>query len=202
MKVKQIVSDILDSNTFVCKTVNGIIIVDCGASLDKVIHFVDDKVIAVLLTHGHYDHAKNAIEYANKFGAKIYANKNVTKILPDPKKNYGQDFSIKNFYNFVFLDGDGQIDALGEKINYYHAPGHTQCCCCYVIENHLFAGDVLFYQGIGRTDLFGGSKADMLLSLKKLEGVTFEVMHSGHGKDSTKVEQDKNIKVFTRFLSR
>lgn len=202
MKITQIVSDILDSNTFVCETDNGCFIFDCGASLEKVMSAVKGKVLAIFLTHGHYDHAKHALEYSKTFGCKIYANKNVTEILPDPAKNYGENFAIDDFSDFVLLDGDGQLSIGGQKIEYFHCPGHSKCCCCYLLNNHLFAGDVLFFQGIGRTDLYGGSKLEMLSSLKKLENVDFEIAHSGHDRDSTRLEQNKNIKVFERFLSR
>ena len=76
MKITQIVSDILDSNTFVCETDNGCFIFDCGASLEKVQSAVKGKALAIFLTHGHYDHAKHALEYSKTFGCKIYANKN------------------------------------------------------------------------------------------------------------------------------
>lgn len=202
MKITQIVSDILDSNTFVCQTDSGYFIVDCGASLEKIKPFIDGKVFAIFLTHGHYDHAKHALEYAQTFGCKIYANKNVVEILPDPAKNYGDNFEIKDFSDFVLLDGDGQLSIEGQKIDYFHCPGHSRCCCSYLMGSHLFVGDVLFFQGIGRTDLYGGSKLEMLSSLKKLENIHFEIAHSGHDRDSTRLEQNKNIKVFERFLSR
>lgn len=202
MKITQIVSDELDSNVFVCQNEKLTFIVDCGATLDKVREAVKGKVSAIFLTHGHYDHAKYALEYAKSFGCKIYANKNITEILPDPAKNYGENFSIQDFSDFIFLEGDGSVVIDGQQIKYFHCPGHSKCCTCFLIDDDFFTGDVLFAQGIGRTDLFGGSKAQMLASLQKLQNVPFERAHSGHGADSSKTEQEKNIKVFLRFLSR
>ena len=202
MKITQIVSEELDSNVFVCQNEKLTFIVDCGATLDKVREAVKGKVSAIFLTHGHYDHAKYALEYAKAFGCKIYANKNIAEILPDPAKNYGENFSTQDFSNFIFLEGDGSVVIDGQQIKYFHCPGHSKCCNCFLIDDDFFTGDVLFAQGIGRTDLFGGSKAQMLASLQKLQNVPFERAHSGHGPDSSKAEQEKNIKVFLRFLSR
>lgn len=202
MEITQIVSDELDSNVFVCQNGRSTFIFDCGAELDKVREAVKGKVSAIFLTHGHYDHAKYALEYAEAFGCKIYANKNITEILPYPAKNYGENFSIQDFSDFIFLEGDGSVVIDGQQVKYFHCPGHSKCCTCFLIGDDFFTGDVLFAQGIGRTDLFGGSKAQMLNSLQKLQNVPFERAHSGHGADSSKTNQDKNIKVFLRFLSR
>ncbi len=202
MQITKIVSDKLDSNVFVVESQGKTFIVDCGADYESVKKVVKGKVCAIFLTHGHYDHALNACEYAKKFGCKIYANQNITEILQDAKKNYGENFSIRDFSDFVFLEGDGQVDIDGQNIEYFHCPGHSKCCTCFLIKQKLFAGDVLFKQGIGRTDLYGGSKAQMLQSLKKLQNLPFEQVYSGHGEDSSRAEQEKNIKVFVRFLSR
>lgn len=202
MKVIKIVSNFLDSNVFVCHDKKNTFIIDCGADVEKVLEAIKGKVSAIFLTHGHYDHAKNAVEYAKVFNCKIYANKNIQELLSDPAKNYGENFVVQDFSNFIFLNDDGSITINGEKIKYYYCPGHSKCCTCFLINNLLFTGDVLFSQGIGRTDLYSGSKLQMLESLKKLQTVPFEHTYSGHGDDSTKENQDKNIKVFIKFLSR
>ena len=202
MEITQIVSDILDSNVFVCQNGKSTFIFDCGAELDKVREAVKGKVSAIFLTHGHYDHAKHVLEYAKTFGCKIYANKNIAEILPDPAKNYGEDFSIQDFSDFIFLEGDGSVAIDWQQVKYFHCPGHSKCCTCFLIDDDFFTGDVLFAQGIGRTDLYGGSKAQMLQSLKKLQNLPFEQVYSGHGEDSSRANQDKNVKVFLRFLSR
>ncbi len=203
MKVYQIVSTFLDSNTFVVESKNQHFIIDCGAKIEDVKKIINGKAVsAIFLTHGHYDHCMYALEYAKEFCCKIYANKNIMQTLQDSNKNYGENFSIEDFTNFIFFSGDGEIELNNQKIQYFYCPGHSKCSNCYKIDDELFVGDVLFYQGIGRTDLYGGSKIEMLGSLKKIKGVEFKTAYSGHDKASSKVQQEKNISIFEKFLSR
>ncbi|MEG1462840.1 MAG: MBL fold metallo-hydrolase [Anaerorhabdus sp.] len=53
-------------------------------------------------------------------------------------------------------------------------------------KNHLFTGDVLFYEGIGRTDLYGGNMAKMKQSLRLIQTMNPElIVYPGHGELST-----------------
>ena len=55
-----------------------------------------------------------------------------------------------------------------KKIKVYHTPGHTKGSLCYLYRKQLFTGDTLFKDGVGRTDLIGGSTASLNKSLKRL----------------------------------
>ena len=155
----------------------------------------------ILLTHGHFDHAINVVKLSKMFNCKIYASVKAQETLSDAKKNYGDNFAINDFSNFVTI-GEGNLK-LGEfNVNVFSLTGHSQCSLGFLIYGHLFVGDVVFEHGIGRTDLLGGSKQEMLTSLKKILDMQFEYLHSGHGEDSTKPSQSRNLSTFIRFLSR
>ena len=202
MEILRIVSDLLDSNTFVLKQNDEAIIIDAGAKLSLVKPKVDGaKVFGVLLTHGHYDHAMHCLEYASEFGCKVYAASAAKEYLSDAEKNYGK-FKIENFEDFCFFDGDQTLDLGSFKIFAHATPGHSKCGVCYLIGDTIFAGDLIFKQGVGRTDLFGCSKREMLESLKKVQSLQFSALESGHGEGSTRLEQERNLKTFIRFLSR
>lgn len=202
MEILRIVSDLLDSNTFVLKQNDEAIIIDAGAKLSLVKPKVDGaKVLGVLLTHGHYDHAMYCLEYASEFGCKVFAASAAKEYLSDAEKNYGK-FKIENFEDFCFFDGDQTLDLGSFKILAHATPGHSKCGVCYLIGDTIFAGDLIFKQGVGRTDLFGGSKSEMLESLKKVQSLQFSALESGHGEGSTRLEQERNLKTFIRFLSR
>jgi len=203
MKITRIIGEVYDANVFVIEKDNSCLIIDAGATLEKVKNAVNGKKVeAVLLTHGHFDHSLHANDYAKEFNCPVYANKEIPKTMKDKKANYSEDIVLDDFSHFIFIDEDKKIKTANFEIECFYCPGHSVCCEVYKIEDQLFAGDVLFARGVGRTDLIGSSKEEMYLSLCKLENVKFDTVHSGHDNDSTYEWQQKNIKIFKRFLAR
>lgn len=86
-------------------------------------------------------------------------------------------------------DGDlhahdsGDIVLVGDiPVTLIHTPGHTPGSQCFLVQNRLVAGDTLFLQGCGRTDLPGGDARQLYLSLsQKLAKVPDDaVLFPGH----------------------
>lgn len=204
MIVKKIVSNLLRSNTFIIENDENAILIDCGCDLQKVKENIGDKkVVAIFLTHGHYDHSFYCKDYAREFNVPIYASEFIKETLMDPKANYSDgQFSLKDFNEFVFLKNDQDFHVGNFEVKSFWSPGHSKCCQVYLIEGLMFAGDVLFENCVGRVDLIGSSKKDMLKTLDKLENISFKKLYSGHGDESNCLTQQKNIKLFKRFLSR
>ena len=201
----RIVGDIYESNVFITKNT---LIVDAGANLEKLEKCLAGcKVGGVLLTHGHFDHTYFAMDYAQKYGVKIYASVKIEEYLREPKKNYSTDFDgmelkIDDFSNFVLLHGDGEFSAQNVKVKYFQLGGHSKSDICFLVGDDLYVGDTIIGRGIGRMDLYGGNKQDMLESLKKISALSYKTMHCGHGEDLTKEMADKVIATYIRFLSR
>ncbi len=201
----RIVGDIYESNVFIT---DNALIVDAGANLEKLEKCLAGcKVGGVLLTHGHFDHTYFAMDYAQKYGVKIYASVKIEEYLREPKKNYSTDFDgmelkIDDFSNFVLLHGDGEFSAQNVKVKYFQLGGHSKSDMCFLVGDDLYVGDTIIGRGIGRMDLYGGNKQDMLESLKKISALSYKTMHSGHGEDLTKEMADKVIATYIRFLSR
>jgi len=203
MKVLKIVSNYLESNTFILSKEEKAIIFDAGAEIDDVKKATKGmKVVAVFLTHGHFDHALNAVDYSKEFDCKVYINEKGKKSLENPECNYGEDFKIEDFSNFEFLSGDGKIDIEGFEVQYYHCPGHSECLNSYLIEGELFVGDCIFRKGIGRCDLITSNKKDMLESLKKLSKLKYKKCHCGHYEDSDYESMKKNVDIYIKYFSR
>ncbi len=203
MEIKNLKSQYLESNVFICINGKDCVIIDAGVETALIEKEVGNlKVTAVLLTHGHYDHAMFALDYAKKFDCKIYASEFAKDELIDPAKNYGESFKLDSFDNFEFIKEDGKLNFEDFEIQFFATPGHCKSSVCFLLNNHLFAGDTLFDNGIGRTDLYGSSKEEIICSLEKLDALEFETCHSGHGEDSEFARQKRNIKAFIRFLKR
>ena len=66
------------------------------------------------------------------------------------------------------------------EIKIIKAPGHTEHDTCFLYEDVLFSGDVLFHNGIGRTDFPESSHKDMIKSLEKLKKINYKILCPGH----------------------
>lgn len=203
IKVEKVVSAFLESNTFVVSKGEKAIIVDCGARIEDVKEATNGKkVVAILLTHGHYDHAYYANDYAKEFGCKVYANINAKTALSDAKLNYGETFKIEDFSMFVWTEGDGELAIEDFVVQYFHCAGHSNCLNVYLIENAMFSGDCIFARGIGRCDLLTSNTKDMLASLEKLAPFKFDTCYCGHYEDSAYANTMRNINIHIRYLKR
>lgn len=205
MNIKKIKSAIMESNTYVVINGEEAVIIDAGATSEQIkraFSLSSAKVVGVLLTHGHFDHAYYLERYIDRFECKVYLAREAKELLADPAKNYGENFSIKAGKNYKCLDGDGEFKLGSFNIKYFHTPGHTKCGMCYLIGDVLFTGDTTFKKTIGRTDLYGGSDDDMRQSLEKILTIPFKKAYSGHGKESTYAEQKRVADVYIPFLKK
>ena len=204
----RLVSIFYESNVFILEKNNEVLIVDCGIPASEIKkHIGNKKVVGVLLTHGHFDHAYYVEEYANTFDTKIYLSEFAKEYLEDNKKNLSCDYEglflgIKDFSKFCFLSGNGKTKVGNFEVQYMQLGGHSKSDMGFLVDGELFMGDVIIGRGIGRMDLYGGNKEEMLKSLKNLSKIDYQVMHCGHGEDCSKTSQDKVISTYIKFLSR
>lgn len=143
------------------------------------------KPKAVLLTHGHFDHAMAAEELAELFGIPVYAHEAEKDTLEDSGKNVSIMIGRRDSYHADVYVRDGEVLQLaGMELKVLHTPGHTAGGCCYYLEKEkvLFSGDTLFCQSVGRTDFPGGSMSKLVRSIKeKLMPLPDEVrVYPGH----------------------
>lgn len=114
----------------------------------------------ILLTHGHYDHVGAVAALRQKTGCKVYM---------DPADALGSQMLplSRGLVDENWPEGDElTIDELTFRV--YHTPGHTPGSVCLQCGGLLFSGDTLFAGSCGRTDLPGGSMAQMQKSLSML----------------------------------
>ncbi len=83
----------------------------------------------------------------------------------------------------LVLHEGGDVVTVGEiPITLVHTPGHTPGSQCFLVDGRLVAGDTLFLDGCGRTDLPGGDADEMYFSLtQRLASVPDDTMlYPGH----------------------
>ena len=200
LKIDQYVVGQVQTNCYVAinSDTKECFIVDPGAAAPQLAERIRRdgyQPVAILLTHGHFDHAGAASQLAEEFGIKIYAHEKEKDTLEDYNKNLsGWEGMKKSYHADVFLKDEEELDLAGLHIRVFHTPGHTEGGCCYYLpyENIVFSGDTLFAQSVGRTDFPGGSMSQIVRSIKEKLMVLPEhtAVYPGHN-DVTTIETER-----------
>ncbi len=145
----------------------------------------------VLLTHCHFDHV-GGVAALQEGGAKVYCSAEEKPLIGTYADLFEAFGAPRSPYRVdeTFADGEEKI-LCGVRVQALITPGHTQGSCCYLITDekgsrHLFTGDTLFCDSIGRTDFPTGSVAQMRDSLKRLENLEGDMpVYAGHNEETT-----------------
>ncbi len=156
------------------------IIIDPGNDHELILKKINElgiKVKSLLHTHAHFDHIGRSTEVSKATGATIHLHKGdqfLYDMLPQQGLFFGQQVGTPKKLDSYLEEGeifkfdDPEINSF---LTTLHTPGHTPGSCCFYTEYfetpQLFAGDTLFMQSIGRTDLPGGDSRMIIKSIKE-----------------------------------
>ena len=147
-------------------------VVDPAYAIAHILEIVDQdemKLTGVLATHYHPDHVGGSMmgmkiqgvaDLLEKCQIPIHINKHETKWVA---RTTGL-----NENDLVQHEGGDKVSVGDVSITFVHTPGHTPGSQCFLVEQRLVAGDTLFLDGCGRTDLPGGNPGDLYTSLQTL----------------------------------
>ncbi len=199
MIVKQFVEGFIANNNYLLidEDSKEAALIDCTdyiSELGAVLKEYDAKLKHILLTHGHFDHIMGVPKIKQEFGAKVYLHKD-DKELVDKSDEFMISVGMQPFEHpeiDKYIDEGEEIYLGKNKIQVIHLPGHTQGGVGYLVDGMLFAGDSIFLESVGRTDLPGGNHKQLIESIKNkifsLDGDT--ILYVGHGTNTT-VEHEK-----------
>lgn len=113
----------------------------------------------IFCTHGHFDHVGSAEALQKQWGAVLYC---------EPSDLKGEWLYPLLHSDCGYPEGEPiSVDEL--TFTAWHTPGHTPGSVCILCGDQFFTGDTLFAGGVGRTDMDGGSRIQLIASCKKLK---------------------------------
>ena len=185
MKVEKLVVGLYQENCYFIIKENKCLIVDPGDEIDKILLKIKNKnldLVAILITHAHFDHVGALNDLTQKYNVPVYYNNvnneiNYEKIINVKEEKY----NIGSFsFEVIFTSGHRN-----DLVTYY-----------FYDDNIMFTGDFLFKLSIGRTDLEYASYDEMLKSIDKIKKYNDNiVIYPGHG-DKTILGFEKENNMF------
>jgi hydroxyacylglutathione hydrolase len=184
-----------------------VVVIDPGGNAEVIISSIDElkgKPIAVLLTHGHFDHTTKVGKILSHFQIPLMYH----------KKEYESGTFKQKEANRWLIEGD--IITIGEiKLHTLETPGHSPGSLCFYtsdvdefkgkkISGILFTGDLLFKGSIGRSDFQGGNQNLLFESIRKKimynKGINDNfIVCPGH-MDLSTVGEERASNMFRKFF--
>lgn len=193
--------NMFDQNTYVIESKKGVVLIDAGAEVEDIKSVIKNKkVVAVLMTHLHFDHFWNIEQYVEEWGCDVYV------VAGEEKRFENVDLNASFMVRMSLVKNIDQkfIKYYAEKLNIdglefsiINTPGHTSDGVCILWKDNLFSGDTVFADGIGRTDLKDSNPFEMKNSLEKILNLDFKTAYPGHYEPATK---DKVVKEINYYI--
>jgi len=187
------------TNCYIITIDNKDLIIDPGINATNWVLKNTTNPIAILNTHGHYDHIWSNAALQKNLNIPLYTPKEDAFMLQKCPLGQTPPISIPD----VLVDGDEEITIEGIKINYRHFPGHTPGNSIIEIEDVWFSGDFLFQQSIGRWDFPFSSGEAMVKSLEKAMKIEDDfTVYPGHGLSTTLKQEQRGMPMWLNYVKK
>lgn len=185
------------TNCYIVKINGKEIIIDPGMGATEWVLGNVKNPIAILNTHGHFDHVWSNDELQKKLNIPLYTPKGDVMLLQNSSWMPGLPPSAPD----IEVDGDQSFIIEGIEVKFHHFPGHCPGCSMIEIGDAIFSGDFLFEGSIGRWDFPYSDAEAMRSSLKKFSSwSTNQTLYPGHGNPTTVQRELRNVDYWLRTV--
>ena len=157
----------------VCEKTQEAVLIDPAGDFDDIMQAIQHhnaQVKYIINTHGHFDHTSGNSKMIELTGAQLLIHEAdmdqltgiTNRLMARFNKGSASPKPMRTLH-------DGDIITFGkEQLKVIHTPGHTPGSICLYTPGHIFTGDTLFTEGMGRTDLPGGSYKQIMESIYRI----------------------------------
>ena len=185
------------TNCYIVRVDEKEIIIDPGMGATEWVISNVKNPIAILNTHGHFDHVWSNNELQKKLNIPLYTPKDDLMLLQNSNWMPGLPPSTPD----VLVDGDQSYDLDGIEVKFHHFPGHCPGCSMIEIGDAIFSGDFLFEGSIGRWDFPYSDAEAMRQSLKKFSTWSNDkTLYPGHGNPTSVQRELRNVDYWLRIV--
>lgn len=185
------------TNCYIVKIDGKELIIDPGMGATEWVMANVKNPVAILNTHGHFDHVWSNSELQKKLNIPLYTPQGDIMLLQNSSWMPGLPPSTPD----IEVNGDQTFVIEGIEVKFHHFPGHCPGCSMIEIEDAIFSGDFLFEGSIGRWDFPYSDAEDMRQSLKKFATWTFDKpLYPGHGNPTSVHAEQRNVDYWLRVV--
>ncbi|MBE0492051.1 MAG: MBL fold metallo-hydrolase [Sulfurospirillum sp.] len=197
MKILQKPMGLYQTNCYIVQVDGKDLIIDPGVGATKWVLEHAKNPIAILNTHGHFDHVWSNKELQEKLNVPLYIPIDDAFMLANDPFSQGTPVSIPD----VLVEDERMHEIDGIRFSYLHFAGHTPGCSGILIGENLFSGDFLFKGSIGRVDFPYSDPQAMKKSIKKFLRYTENwKIYPGHGGTTTSHEERKTLPRWLEYI--
>lgn len=185
------------TNCYIVRIDGKEVIIDPGMGATEWVMANVSHPVAILNTHGHFDHVWSNQELKEKLNIPLYTPKGDVFLLQSSTFMPGLPPSTPD----VEVDGDESFEIEGIAVTFHHFPGHCPGCSMIEIEDAIFSGDFIFHNSIGRWDFPYSDGNAMKQSLQKFSRMkSSKTLYPGHGGPTSVPAEQRNIDYWMRAI--
>lgn len=198
MQIKSKPMGAYQTNCYIVSTPKGELIIDPGVGATEWVEANCTNPVAILNTHGHFDHVWSNASLKDRLNIPIYCPRDDAFMLQKDPFNQGTPPSKAD----IEVKPNETIDIAGVDVLFRHFPGHTPGCSVIEIDNIWFSGDFLFKDSIGRWDFPYSSAKDMIKSLQRAKSIEGNyTIYPGHGPKTTFADEKRYLDYWIKQVS-